>query len=602
MPRLTGTVAFALVTVLLTAASQQPTTPSPVRTGTQSSEAAPVPAFVSRDVVTSVPVVGSVAPAVGQAAPAPATSDAQAAGSASAACPDLPVGGFGAEGVQARDGVVDGCHTITAQAGNHLIRVDPQTHWQWTVRDQAGIEICDHVSSGSACAFPSPGTYSLLVTAVRAAAVPYRAGVVRLDGTTGCAAPIAVGFDDPAINEVLPPPMQVNCHVIDANQEDRLLPTFLDTLTPVIADSVRAWVVNGAGTRQCIAGDYDPCVLDGPGPYRLIVSTTNSLSDGLSYQARVPRLNGATGCPEVSPSAYGTVAGQPAGLNCRTLHIPAAGDYIFKMVNSRGGRTWGTIFDAAGGESCFPFSNGTCAFPAAGTYTAVTTPGDFADLGVQHSTALVPAAPTEGCVDISDQGTSTYRGSFTQPGEIDCLRLPSQAGAILTVALPDDAGEVTPALEGLLVNAEGTSLCAIQTMRGQGCRVRGPAPFHLILSPAVPRPTGAYSISVIRVDGAANGCKVLPFGDPGLTVTLDRTRNIGCLTIPAGAQVIHWRRLTGSGDTRIRVFDATGMQRCYFGPPAVVGELSCTIPAGTATVVLVPDDAAAKYRVSLRAA
>jgi hypothetical protein len=519
-----------------------------------------------------------------------------------AGCAELPAGGFGEGNLRARDGVSDGgmatCHEITARAGQHLIRLSGGYGWYWTLYDRAGTAICDYLNPRQTCLLPASGRYSLLVSHADRTPAAYRAAVVRLDDGTGCAAPISVGFDVPAVTGGSGSAVQTNCHVIDAKPGDRVLMTFRGATY----SSSTGWVADGTGTAQCIDAAADPCVLTGTAPYRLIAVTPQVQADDL-YQARVTRLNGATGCPEITPSGYGTVAGAYAPLFCRSLRIPAAGAYRTAMISSQNSSWPGSVYDAAGRKVCDLSLKG-CTYPAAGTYTAVVQPATFQFAEDRWVTVLVPVAPSAGCVEVSDQG-ATYRGSFAQFGEFDCVRLPSPSGTTLTATLPDDAGGTGLVMEGTLVNAAGTPQCDLATLRHASCTLSGPAPFHLVFNSTLYGPTGTYVVSVLRVDGAANGCKALPSGDPGLTVTLTKAdRNLGCVSVPAGAhaatELIHWRRLTGRGDTEVRVFDSTGKQLCRTTDASAVGELRCALPAGPITVVLVPDDTDAKYRVSRR--
>ncbi|WP_157239349.1 hypothetical protein [Catenuloplanes japonicus] len=520
-------------------------------------------------------------------------------------CAELPVGGFGEQGLQTRDGVADGdlanCHTVTARAGNHLIRVLSAGNPRWVLHDLAGTEICREWKIRT-CTLPADGTYTLLVTDLGSAPAAYQAGVTSLDGVTGCAAPVPPGFDVPATRGILASAPQVNCHVIDARPGDRVLTTSTGTGYTGIDHQTRIEIVDGAGTAQCVPA-ADPCVFTGSGPYR-VIATPLTWSAGHWYDVRVSRVNGATGCREVVPGAYGT-AGKAADGYCRTLRIPATGFYKTRMFTPYNVYTTGSIYDAAGNVVC-ALGKLDCYYPAAGTYTAVVTPERYLETEYEWVTVLLSRASAAGCVDVPDQGTSTYRGSFTQVGEYDCLRLPTPEGAAIAAALPDDALMARSHLDGLLVDASGAVQCDLETLRTSSCLPYGPAPFRLLLNWTYQQPADTYAISFIRVDGGANACEPLPSGDPGLTVAATRSRNLGCVTVPAGAHAatekIQWRRLSNAGDTTVRVFDAAGEQVCQTKTASAFGELSCALPAGAATVVLAPDDRDASYRVSRKPA
>ncbi|MEV6341821.1 hypothetical protein [Actinoplanes sp. NPDC051851] len=156
--------------------------------------------------------------------------------------------------------------------------------------------------------------------------------------------------------------------------------------------------------------------------------------------------------------------------------------------------------------------------------------------------AVLPAGPARAepavdvdpatCVAVGDQGYSedAYRGSFAAAGEVDCLELPSPAGATIEMLVPRNSSGVQDP-DWTVVDADGTQVCSYGT-----CELTGPAPYRvLITGPGA----GSYLFAVQRTDQELTGCEALPLDAIGATggvlVGGHPDRFVSCYAIPADA-------------------------------------------------------------------
>jgi hypothetical protein len=266
-------------------------------------------------------------------------------------------------------------------------------------------------------------------------------------------------------------------------------------------------------------------------------------------------------------------------------------------------RQYATIYDGAGLRVCRWES---CQFPAAGRYTLVLNGPEVnrvIDNDHRYTVSLLPAAPSN-CAAASDAGHSgvPFRDSFEAPGEVDCVELPSPAGARIARWAPGDAtGAARP--EITIVDATGEYLCDYNSLYQYSCELTGTAPFYAVLVSPQHTTGGAYSVAFSRVDGPP-ACPELPRGDTGATFSTGPEGFVACFTIPAGQhgprESFTWQRTAGSGDASLSVFNEAGIRYCGPTPQSVGRTVTCHLPAGPVTVFLEADGVEATYQLAHR--
>ncbi len=242
-----------------------------------------------------------------------------------------------------------------------------------------------------------------------------------------------------------------------------------------------------------------------------------------------------------------------------------------------------------------------------GTAQASTDPTSTvtANTTVTDNPALTPdRAATDGCEPVE---LGTYQGSFTTPGEVDCLALPLPANA--RMAALTALSEPGPHPDVTVVDADGVQRCASNSLSGGTCSLTGTAPYRALVSTDdEDEPTGTYSIALYRTDAASN-CQVVPAGDFTADSAAASFSTGGgvfsrCLTIPADdhspVENFQLRAVTGTSTANFSVLDTNGKKAC-----SVSASLStwttCDLTPGVAHTVLVTGrDVTATYTLTRR--
>jgi hypothetical protein len=533
--------------------------------------------------------------------------------SASTGCAIVRPGAFGDQGSAVGTGTVSThvtCNKIQASAaGLVAIRLSPDQNVFWTVYDNAGQQVCDRFSNYNSCPLPAGGAYTVLVQSqdLFGSSIAYKFGVTALGGTAGCATTTGTNWDRPALLVHQTSPVQVNCQPFHGESGDRMV----IYAAPTVYNFVSQSLVDATGAVVCPGfSDVDGCVLPATGTYRVVSYLLNwddQVSDA-TYQLQIFRLSSPQGCPTVAPGLYNAAsAGALGGIRCRILDLPAAGTYVLKAVDAQNYETSGQVYDSAGLKVCDTFFQ-HCAVPAAGRYTMVLNGSDASsviDIDFEYATALLPAVPT-GCPQVTDDRSQLvpYHGQFTGAGEYGCLQLASPAGAKVMELVPgDSAGAGRPPVT--VVDATGTYVCDSSFgLRQQACELTGTAPFFAVFTPSGGFAAGAYTMFYPRVDGAA-ACPSLT--RDGTTLTTSADLFTACYTIPddqhAARETFTYRRVSGSGDAEVAIFDGTGIRWCgslLF--PSTNRTFTCTLPTGPATVLFEGDAVDASYELTHAAA
>ncbi|MET9952983.1 hypothetical protein ABZ135_15710 [Streptomyces sp. NPDC006339] len=211
-------------------------------------------------------------------------------------------------------------------------------------------------------------------------------------------------------------------------------------------------------------------------------------------------------------------------------------------------------------------------------------------LPAQRATAADATTP---CTATADAAVGYNRGALDSADEVDCLKLPFPAGAVI-VAVDDRLGGswgVTPAI----VDSTGAQICGPSNTRTGTCRLGGTAPHYAKLyavSETTPTPT-PYALFLQRVSEPADGegiCPALPAGDftPATPASRFSTADGAfayCADIPAGdhslKELVQIRKVSGGTDAvaRFWVFEDTGRQICD-QPDQRNGWAACDLVAG----------------------
>ncbi|NLU80351.1 hypothetical protein HCA58_18610 [Micromonospora sp. HNM0581] len=525
-------------------------------------------------------------------------------------CPTLPLTGFGDPGPSGGSGTIPaseiGCQALTAAApGTVAIRFDgfAAQRFYWYLYDVDGQQVCSQYENARSCALPQAGSYTLIARNNNWDPVVYQAAVTSLNGSDGCAPLTGTAWDPPAVVVSQTSPVQTNCQPFTAEAGDRIIVYG----APDRWNQLSTWLVDEQGTVLCTEwSEEDGCVLPNDGTYRVIsyLSGWDSGTTELTYRLQIRALDDPSGCPTVTPGSYGTApeAGL-AGIRCRVLDIPAAGTYQVRAVNANNYRQYPTIYDASGLRVC---SWQHCQFPAAGRYTLVLNGPEVnkvIDNDHLYTVSVLPVAPSN-CATAADDGPSIepFRDSFTAPGEVDCVELPSPAGARIVRWAPGDAtGAARP--EITIVDATGAYLCDYNSLYQYSCELTGTAPFYAVLVSPENTAGGAYSVAFSRVDGSSS-CPELPRGDVGATFDAGPDDFVACFTVPAdqhGArESFTWQRTAGSGDASLSVFTEAGVRYCGPTSQSVNRTVTCHLPDGPLTVFLEADGVDASYRLTHR--
>ncbi|MGN9813244.1 hypothetical protein ACTMSW_28300 [Micromonospora sp. BQ11] len=525
-------------------------------------------------------------------------------------CPALPLVTFGDPGSGVGSGTVPAnesvtCHGVTSTAaGPVLVRLNRSAdqHLNWRVYDTDGHRVCEEWSAERSCTLPSAGSYLLMAENRNWEPVDYQVAVAALDATEGCAPATGTAWNQPALVVHQTSPVQTNCQPFTGAAGDRVVVY----RAPHAWNELRSWLVDDRGTVLCTEwSEEDGCVLPANGTYRVISYLADWYADStdLTYRMQVRLLNDGTDCPTITPGSYGASPATPGGVRCRVLDIPAAGAYRVRAVDAQNAAQYATVYDAAGLRAC---TGDWCGFTAPGRYTLILSGAQqdtVIDNDYVYTVRLLPVAPSN-CVAVSDDGHTgtSYQGSFDAAGEMDCVRLPSPAGArIVRLVAGDATGAARP--EITVVDATGKYVCDYNSLYQYSCELTGTAPFHAVLTSPNGAPTGAYRVAFSRVDGQP-ACPELARDATGATVTTGADRFAACFTVPAdqhGArESFTWRRTNGTGDASLSVFTAAGVRYCGPTGQAVERTVTCYLPEGPVTVILETDGVDATYQITHR--
>ncbi|GIJ43416.1 hypothetical protein Val02_03020 [Virgisporangium aliadipatigenens] len=526
-------------------------------------------------------------------------------------CAVLPVAPFGDPGDATAAGSVRldhlGCHRLTGlEAGRVGVRISHNSRARYALYDDAGLQVCAGLPASAAesfvCTVPRTGDYSLVVARWTTGGgaepvdpvIDYRVAVVPLNRSTGCTA-TGTAWDTPTLRIHQASTVQSTCHTFSADAGD-----VVGRYTEAIGSGfVMSWFLNADGTPFCVSSGPETatrCVVPASGTFRFVsyVSNSPSAPTTADYAAQLRRFNSPVGCPVVSPGAFNAGPAGPLGTTrCRLLDIPTAGRYRIDAVGPDNTVWWAGVYrlDGASLSDC----GVVCTIPAPGRYLLFVdvdgTGRSVVDENDAFATILVRDGPA-GCAAVSDSGLrdATRTVGFAT-GRLECLLLPSPAGATIIQQVPLDPA-IFPTTT--VFDAQGTYLCGNWELRLVGCVLRGTGPFYAVIVPPAGVASGSFVTGFARTDGPSSCPTLTRTAGRGLFAT-GADRFVGCYVVPSdqhsGAQTITVRRVRGASTMTVSVYGADGSRYCGYGNIGKEATLTCSVPAGGRALVLVEAEA-----------
>ncbi|MCX5129889.1 hypothetical protein [Streptomyces sp. NBC_00347] len=502
-----------------------------------------------------------------------AEQEPAAAGAAAEPCAPLALAPFGDPGSAV------GRATIAAQSSAcfTVVVTKPGLH-RLVLSEQQAVPSLTSGGEQVGCGDPwnatwcelAAGTYTLSVYNSSTATFTNRVTVVPLMAAdSACPAVAGTRYDSAPTTGRAADNLRILCYTFDATAGDRIT----SDLRPTAGyGEFWHWITDGSGKRICESAE---CVLPaGAGGYRILAEVRRG-DFPVAYALKVRRLSNPEGCVPVTATTYGSAPVQAAPqTGCRTFTPAATGPYDIVGIDAQGGASNIEVYAPDGSAVCV---NGEICPLAAGTpYTLLT------DVAVR----ILSRTSTEGCQSGVTLARD-YKGTFTVPGEVDCLNLPLPRGAHVAV-LSDGVAGIT------VVDAKGATFCADGLEDGT-CVLGGTAPYRALVSKSDPYGKDAiYRLVVHRTD-APSACRTFLPGDftgkpARMSVKTSTEVFAGCLSIAANdhsaQELFQIQRVSGDSDARATVLDEKGKLVCSIS--ASYGSFStCDLTANAAHTVLV---------------
>jgi hypothetical protein len=448
--------------------------------------------------------------------------------------------------------------------------------------------LCE-VRNTSECTLTQPGPYRLFLHEAYGTETSYTLRMPRLSHSAGCPVLPLAPFGDPgdAVGSgTLAGWGGIACHAVNAVAAGRV--AVRNSPNPLLT-----WAFYDAD-GQVICGKYsDDCRLSVDGQYTLLVQNDH-LDLETQYAVAVTALAQTAGCAE----AVGTSWDQPtvlvhqtsaAQINCQPFHGEAGDRVITPATSTVYNEVAVQVVDDAGVILCTENSEEDgCVLPATGTYRVLSYlwnwDGQSDDLTYKLQVRRLSDAV--GCPTITP---GTYNAAPSGPLDgIRCRTLDITApGRYLAKAVDT---------ENYLVWARFYDSTGHRVCGGTQCDFAG-------INARDGFPTGSYALAFARVDGAPS-CPVLPRDATGTTVATGADRFAVCFSIPAdqhaSRETFTFSRTSGDGSARMTLFDETGIRSCASGGSFSDRTVTCSLPAGPATLILQTDAVDATYRLTHR--
>lgn len=502
-------------------------------------------------------------------------------------CPVLPLAPLGDPGDAVRQLTIEpnstACFTVTVEKpGTHRILIDgSHDTYPGLYAGEDRVE-CQDWSYKDAWCDLTVGRYTLKLPNNRWQAAENRVALVPLMATAqgDCPAVPGTGYDTAPAAGTGSGPLGVVCHSFTAAPGERIT----TDLQRVTSGEGYAWISDTTGKRLCVTRNQDDsegCVLpEGSDGYRVhaVVGHEENGTLGAPYTLKVRRLSDPAGCATVTPAVYGTAPDRSGpATGCKTFTPAVSGRHDVRATDEQGYRSSLSVYEQDGTYACQSYEE-LCTLTAGTTYTVLT----------DHAVQFFGRGSTEGCVDGITLA-ATYRGTFSAPGEVDCLNLPVPQGAHLAIQ-SDLSTDIT------VYDATGAEQCLYATnLWDATCTLGGTAPYRVIVIDEDATEGGdGYGLVVHRTD-VPSACPTFTAGDFGAAParSVVKTGNgvfAGCLTIPATAhsanELFQIAKGAGGSSAEAVVVDAKGRVSCeirnYYGTFSV-----CDLAPGLAHTVLV---------------
>jgi hypothetical protein len=446
-------------------------------------------------------------------------------------------------------------YTLTLSAGSNVLVFQTTSTGVAppliTVTSPGGTSLSCQQSPVDECTTNQQGTYTV---AVASDYIAYTLEYTALLTETNCPA-ISLSFAASSVKGSLTAGQTGDCYSFSAPSGH-----ILYTYEGSYAQQAEAAIFDAAGNLVC-AQVMGNCTLTGPGPYRVLASSSGQAE---SYEFQVADLTDPSGCVPVAQQVFGQVPALSAGL-CSSLTVTTSGSYQIYSVNKEFATLPGTLYLPGGGRACT--GTGWACQLAPGTYSYVQ---DFLLDGDEVGTVFIAAAESRGCVVANDTAFASgdATGSFAGAGEELCRTLPTRAGlSDYLYSQPVTSGSQGQVLGA--VDSAGTQVCpdAFTYWSFGTCALTGTAPFRVILVPSGP---DSHAHLLVQRTGSTAGCATWPrsgYGNAaGAHTTLSIVDNAKCFVIPAvgrsAAELVEDADSTDGAQAALTVNDPSGKQLC----------------------------------------
>ncbi|MGD8168661.1 cell wall-binding repeat-containing protein [Herbiconiux sp. P16] len=534
------------------------------------------------------------------------------------ALPDLAFGTDGAAQADAAGALSTPCFSFgLARFETVLVGVHPDSghdlYADWSLYSPTGEEVCSDAydDENHVCSAAVAGSYRLVVrntSSVDEAEKLFSVSVRSVTDRPGCASVSSLGFDAPAKTGTIAGAGEIDCFILPATTGDILR---IDPGNP--SGEVRARVFDKTGNEVCNAVSSTDCTLSGTAPFAVMLESARGAGQP-AYRLTVPRLNGATGCAALPPTAFGAVPATRAGFSenattkCFSMTSVIANSVDYFGVQQRTGDDSWLSYDVIrpdGAVDCSLESWETatvCAYSTAGTFTLVLR-GD----GSGTTNWAVGRTPLgESTADCRDLGALAFnaapvQASISAIGEVDChvfgVRASDQISGLLR-SLSAGSGFGYSVIDG-----EGRLICEYSSV-DEGCTISGAGPFRLLLRTVAGSPAGDYLLRLHKLNDPA-GCTRIDsvgfgFGPIEAEFTQPEQQHCYSFTGATGDQfdaVASNLDLPGN-DPSVWMLGPSGDRICWLG--AWAESPACTLGANGTYAVVVSADSSTLGRYSLR--
>ncbi|MCS5723234.1 cell wall-binding repeat-containing protein [Herbiconiux sp. CPCC 203407] len=379
----------------------------------------------------------------------------------------------------------------------------------WVLHGPTGDEVC---SSGwteaVTCTTSATGTHRLIFRNAEFdehSEAVYAVAARSITDALGCESIPSLSFDALPQVGTISGLGGADCYTVPAKSGDTLRVDGGDEYEVVTR------VFNKAGSELCRTRSHTDCRLSGAAPFQIIVESTSA--GEFDYQLSTPRLNGASGCPALPATAFGSAPKSRATLTqadpfaCFSLPSTVANTtdfFALKQLVGVGDLSYLDVIAPDGDVECsfsYWFLSKACTYRSSGTYTfavKATTEGSLT-----WAVGRTPLATTEvGCTDLGSLpfNAPATRGSISAGGEVDCFTFGAKASDRISLAL--DSLSAGFSFSTVVIDGRGEGICSANW---SSCDISGPGPFRVLVQGDDQSPAGEYELRIRKLNDPA-GC------------------------------------------------------------------------------------------------